>query len=191
MDYPSAHEDPTPAVLERVFPGHLLHSLEDKTERNTVKAELTTIVNSSVIGERLFASAYRGIVASDLGNLIEDETNKLMDAEWIQAIAYTTEKALELPNLHLLDTSRTVMVSYRGIEITLPIKCIQEEVQLRMNSRLRGALVVQELVRALPCETAVFSPTAGKAKATMDKRLGNTCRLARSWFASKIEERLI
>eukprot|EP00971_Amphidinium_carterae_P348846 6490702-Amphidinium_carterae.2 len=129
-----------------------------------VRNDIAVLTSTSALGAKLFACAARAVVAVLARKEIEDELDKLKSLEAItdKQVAEATTKAMQkvrdLQGVAELRKKREIVVEYRDWTMTRRVDCIEEEVEERLQARLRGWAAECKSIKELPGESALCSP---------------------------------
>ena len=131
-----------------------------KDWKKTCGAAIVRLVQSSSVGEAMFTGLIGNIVGVALQKKLEDElmllctaqTSKVDEAvvaRWTEALL---SKADTVEGIDQLESRRQVTLIYRGAELSVPIRCTAEEVQMRIMAAVKGIAVQSKLLLALHAE---------------------------------------
>eukprot|EP00971_Amphidinium_carterae_P339641 6477555-Amphidinium_carterae.2 len=144
-----------PRKVERVL------AVTDPSKWHVVKDDIAVLTGTSALGAKLFACAARAVVATLARTAIETELDKMMaktelsDKDVAEATMAAMSAVRDLQGVAELRKKREVQVGYRDWVITQRVDTIEDELELRLQSRLRGWASQCGAIAALPGEAAL------------------------------------
>ena len=149
-----------------------------------VSKELSDVVSSSPLGQKLFGFAAAKLIEEDVEKIINEELKTLTKMAKVTELEYAalkrnaTEKVMALPNIALLPDRRVVHIMYREVAIELRVSCLAEQIDLSMTSCLRTLAVHADVLSPLPCELYLPKPTV---KMEVEAKLLEAAKVARKF----------
>ena len=144
-------------------------TMKPKQPWKTVHTALKQLIDSSMLGCRIFSFATRDLAE---GSVVEERirackelmAKKSVTEQEIMSLTSTTvEKLQEVAGIDSLPSRRTVTAQYRGWAAQAPVKCWGEQVLLCLGAATRGAAVKSGLLQALPGEASLCTADAETA----------------------------
>eukprot|EP00971_Amphidinium_carterae_P332184 6466219-Amphidinium_carterae.2 len=119
------------------------------------------------LGCKIFGFAATEILVARIGSVIESEVKELLKKKPITVAGVSASKqALPLAalgDLSKVPAKRVAQCSYRQFVFDVPVRSIEEEVEVRYAAAIRGEAVACGLLSSLPGEVEVFgSPSTGQ-----------------------------
>ena len=165
-----ALEPCSPMALGAASGGHnKIITMKPKQPWNTVHTALKQIIDSSMLGCRIFSFATRDLAEDSVVEECTRACTELMakrsitEQETMSLTSTTAEKLQEVAGIDSLPSRRTVTVQYRGWAAQAPVKCLGEQVELCLRAAARGAAVRSGLLQALPGEASLCTADAETA----------------------------
>ena len=151
-----------------------------KDWKKTCGSAIVRLVQSSAVGEAMFTALIGPIVGDTLKTTLEEELVNLWStqkekvddavvAEWTEKLL---TKADTIDGIDQLESRRLVTLTYRGAELQVPIRCMAEEVQMRIMCVVKGIAVQSKVLSALHAEVLLgYDKDFYKVKFEIDKQL--------------------
>ena len=179
----TAHEKLWPLVLPEPSTRTLM-SLPAEASWASAKKEIQEVCDTD-LGTRLFGFAWSSMLSDEVGASIGEAIDEMFTKDVTpEAVASCKRQALDrvkaLSHLRLLPQKRHIVVKYRTLDVTFRVGCIEEEVDLRVQVRLKAHAACNNIALPLPGETQMFGAQEG-AKTQVAKELMQDTTTARSW----------
>ena len=167
-------------------------SMKPKQPWKTVHTELKQLIDSSMLGCRIFSFATRDLAE---GTVVEECTRackellaqKSITEQGIMSLtSITVEKLQGVAGIDSLPSRRTITVQYRGWAAQAPVKCLGEQVELCLRAAARGAAVKSGLLQALPGEASLCTADAETAMPEVTAEVYRHAASARKFLASML-----
>jgi hypothetical protein len=167
-------------------------TMKPKQPWKTVHTELKQIIDSSMLGCRIFSFATRDLAEGSVVEECNRACKELMakksitEQEIMSLTTSTVERLQEVAGIDSLPSRRTVTVQYRGWAAQAPVKCLGEQVELSLRAAARGAAVRSGLLQALPGEASLCTADAEKARPEVTIEVYRHAASARRFLASML-----
>eukprot|EP00971_Amphidinium_carterae_P338187 6475424-Amphidinium_carterae.2 len=151
-------------------------SLFEDSPWSDVRAELLDVMQSSMLGRRLFAFAASEGIAAAVDTAIVEEEQKLLKESKITAQVlrtYVTDcvaRCERVLGVATLDEKREVTLRYRGQPITVP-----------------GRAAESGTLKPLPMESLVFKDMASQSTAVVDATVVQKAKSARAFLKERVD----
>ena len=155
--------------------------------------EIATIINSSVLGEKMFAMAAREVISTQVRGIIAKAVDELsqqshLGEKDIIASKNACKSSLDnLANIDMLPERRTITLSYRGWDFPWKIRSIEEELDVRFHVALRGWWAELEQMPLLPGEAELCGSTKGLKVKGFERTLTKSAEQARKYISTVIK----
>eukprot|EP00971_Amphidinium_carterae_P326408 6457164-Amphidinium_carterae.1 len=133
------------------------------------------------------------LVADDVHQIVKTASDSVFTADTIDhsSIAKLREETqdaiLNLPDADLIPSPWGVSIVYRGREVNLQVRSIDEYIDLALKGAIRSIAVCQELVPELPGESVVACDKVEVQKsASVESSLVADCYSSREWAAKTL-----
>ena len=163
--------------------------LNEKSNFGAVSDELLNIVESSLLGDKMFGWATKYVLNDLISKILHEETEKFAQKESISVgeftefVQKTVAKVQDIKGVQDLPDKRTVVVSYRGWEMETSVSSLAQQVETQLMIAVRGWAVEAGMLDALPGErTLCDSKDSNK---TIEEKLVLQARSCRA-FCSKV-----
>eukprot|EP00971_Amphidinium_carterae_P347985 6490257-Amphidinium_carterae.1 len=183
------HSSTWPLVLPELQV-HELVNLEESSAWSSAKTALYSVVGSGELGRRLFGEFIMDLVADDVHQIVRKASDSVFTAAKIDHATIgklrqeTQDKVLSLPDADLIPSPWEVKIVYRGREVGVQVRSIDEYIDLALKGAIRSIAVCQGLVPELPGESMVASDkTEVQTAAKVDAGLVADCYSSREWAA--------
>lgn len=184
-------------IATLVMPSQVLQKvMDEKDSWTSVSEEITQLAEGSTIGERLFRGHLQLVMSERAGQIIEAGIQENMKGHITadmkkECIKTITQKLDDISAGRLLKDKRMVDIKYRGLSLKLSAHSVDEEVNLRIMSHIKG-VAVGGWLPPLCFEASVFDQVDQKAaKAAVDKGLLKECILARETANKSLESQAL
>ena len=172
---------------------------EHQGQFSEIEDDIVQLVNSSMVGARLFEASASRVVSEQATKVMDSEIEKLCLLEVIDAAALMKSEQganatiVALPGSELIPARRTVTLNYRGRKFQHRAKSIQDEIDMRYMTRIKSMAVNCGDLAPLHCESKLVTggAHAGLAGQISHDLLGR-CRAARTLAnrgLSKLEQK--
>eukprot|EP00971_Amphidinium_carterae_P114657 2271628-Amphidinium_carterae.3 len=163
-----AHDKLWPLVLPESDVQVVLTS-KHGTKWSALADEVSRICRASVLGSRLFDFALVEVCESVVSSRIASVINTLgsgavLDEASVRKARNDAKDSLRsVTGVGSMPDRREIEVSYRGWQLKLPVRSLEDEVQVRVMCAVRGWLAAKKHVRQLPGEIELCANDAGLA----------------------------
>lgn len=154
----NTHQELWPMVLPAAATKKIMACSEAEGWK-TVSAELDSVLESSLLGKKLFGWAAKSIVHERVIEIIEKQVSSFLGASSLDdgALAKAKDETLCLlravSGQSLLDSKRKVTVKYRGWDITAQAASVAEEMEFMFSAAVRGYAAAAGDLPLLPGES--------------------------------------
>eukprot|EP00971_Amphidinium_carterae_P186961 3711065-Amphidinium_carterae.2 len=169
-------------------------ALESTAELNKHRFSVLKLCESGLLGNRIFGPSARGLTLEDIAEVKKKHAETLSKKSTLSKAVLLTQLALcveeintTVAGLALLSRSRSVAVSYQGIEFQVPVKSVAEEVEVMFRALARSWARMADKLTSLPGEADFTSDTSAEALAfegEIDTSIVAQAGLARQHFAT-------
>ena len=142
--------------------------LNDKREFSEVSDQLFTVIDSSMLGEKMFGWAAKHLLGERVDKILKSETEELGKKESITFEEFHTcfqscmAKLQEIKGIEELPEKRTVQLSYRGWALQSLVSSLTHHAETHLMVALRGWAVEAGSLDALPGEAALCTTQSHK-----------------------------
>lgn len=144
--------------------------LPDEEPWSKVSADLNVILDSSLLGRRLFGFAAKEVAFQQAEGIVSQYVEKLLHSGSVDeaAVARIRQAAVDalsaMPNSGHLSQKREVKLKYRDWWIIGRVSCPAEHVDFGIQAGLRGYAAASGDLPALPAEEHLCKEPAGASK---------------------------
>eukprot|EP00971_Amphidinium_carterae_P325246 6455422-Amphidinium_carterae.3 len=158
---------------------------------STVKGELVRVIDSSMLGKRLFSFASVAHTESEVEEKCKEAVKTLLSLkeiglDEIRAAVQSTLTVLDgVPGVLDLPDRRVVLVEYRGLSLKLSIGSLEGQVEACLQTAIRARAVESGVLCALPAESLVCSAGSTGSNASIKAECVVKASSARQWLSQK------
>ena len=140
--------------------------LKDKSQFGDVADQLFNVVDSSVLGEKMFGWASKHVLGERVEKIVKDETKRLGTREAISqgdfrtALQECVQKLEAVKGVADLPEKRCIKIVYRGWSLETVVSSLTQQAETHFMIALRGWAVEAGLLDALPGESTLCTSSS-------------------------------